>query len=92
MQKSLNKAPPRLQRMLLKLQKYDLTVTYVKRKELHVADTLSRAYLATHEAHNADDLDIAVHAMIQIYRSQMQSFRKFRMPQVLMSNSWNSTK
>ena len=51
--------------MLLKLQKYDLTVTYVKGKELHVADTLSRAYLATHEAHNTDDLDIAVHAMIQ---------------------------
>ena len=65
MQKSLHKASPRLQRMLLKLQKYDLTVTYVKGKELHVADTLSRAYLATHEAHNTDDLDIAVHAMIQ---------------------------
>ena len=48
--------------MLLKPQKYDLTVTYVKEKELHVADTLS---LATCEAHNTDDLDIAIHTMIQ---------------------------
>ena len=65
MQKSLHKASPRLQRMLLKLQKYDLTVTYVKRKELHVADTLSRAYLTTSEDNDSEDLDVAVHAMIQ---------------------------
>ena len=65
MQKSLHKASPRLQRMLLKLQKYDLTVTYVKGKDLHVADTLSRAYLTTPEDNDTEDLDFAVHAMIQ---------------------------
>ena len=65
MQKSLHKASPRLQRMLLKLQKYDLTVTYVKGKELHVADTLSRAYLTTSEDNNSDELDVAVHTMIR---------------------------
>ena len=31
--KPLNEAPPRLQRMLLKLTKYDLDVRYVSRKE-----------------------------------------------------------
>ena len=31
--------PPRLQRMLLRLQKYDLSVKYVSGKLLHVADT-----------------------------------------------------
>ena len=41
--KSLDSAPKRLQRMLLRLQKYSLQVKYKKGKDL--ADTLSRAYL-----------------------------------------------
>ena len=44
-QKPLNNAPARLQRMLLRLQKYDIRVKYTPGKELYVADTLSRAYL-----------------------------------------------
>ena len=44
-QKPLNNAPARLQRMLLRLQKYDMRVKYTPGKELYVADTLSRAYL-----------------------------------------------
>ena len=63
MQKPLHKASPRLQRMLLKLQKYDLTVTYVKGKDLHVADTLSYAHLTVPEDEDTEDLDFAVHAM-----------------------------
>ena len=40
------KSPKRLQAMKLRLQKYDITVKYHKRKpEMHIADTLSRAYL-----------------------------------------------
>ena len=31
--------------MLLKIQKYDLSINYVRGKDLHVADTLSRAQL-----------------------------------------------
>ena len=38
-------APKRLQRMLLKLQQYIPSVRYKKGKDLHLADTLSRAYL-----------------------------------------------
>ena len=45
MKKPLNDAPKRLQRMLLQLQKYSLDVTYKKGKHMHLADTLSRAYL-----------------------------------------------
>ena len=44
--KPLNSAPKRLQRMLLQLQKYDLTVRYKKGKLMHLANTLSRAYLS----------------------------------------------
>ena len=42
--KPLCSVPPRLQRMLLRLQKYDLAVKYVSGKSLHVANTLSRAH------------------------------------------------
>ena len=38
-------APMRLQRMLLRLQRYSLEVTYVRGSEMYIADTLSRAYI-----------------------------------------------
>ena len=43
--KPLHQAPMRLQRMLLRLQRYTLKVTYKPGKELYIADTLSRAFL-----------------------------------------------
>ena len=41
-QKSLASAPPRLQRMLLQLQRYDLTIKYKPGKDMLLADALSR--------------------------------------------------
>ena len=46
--KLLFKAPRRLQRMVLKLQRYQFSVRYKKGKELYVADTLSRAPVTYH--------------------------------------------
>ena len=43
-QKSLLNAPKRLQRMLLKLQKYNLKVSYKRGKEMYIADLLSRTF------------------------------------------------
>ncbi|PIK34233.1 hypothetical protein BSL78_28947 [Apostichopus japonicus] len=43
--KPLYKAPKRLQRMLLPLQIYDVTLGYRPGKQMQQADTLSRAYL-----------------------------------------------
>ena len=43
--KSLISAPKRLQRMMLQLQKYNLTVVYKKGAEMYLADTLSRAFI-----------------------------------------------
>ena len=40
--KALAAAPPRLQRMLLQLQKYDIKIVHVPGKKIPVADTLSR--------------------------------------------------
>ena len=44
MKKPLSSAPARLQRMLLRLQKYDITLTHKPGKEMVLADTLSRAH------------------------------------------------
>ena len=43
--KSLISAPKRLQRMMLRLQKYDLEVNYKEGSQMYLADTLSRAFL-----------------------------------------------
>ena len=43
--KSLFNAPKRLQRMILRLQKYNLVVRYRPRSQMYIADMLSRAYL-----------------------------------------------
>ena len=43
--KALNSAPQRLQRMLLRLQRYNLEIRYKKSKEMFLGDTLSRAFL-----------------------------------------------
>ncbi len=43
--KSLLNTPKRLQRMLLRLQKYDIDVVYRKGCNMELADTLSRAFL-----------------------------------------------
>ena len=45
MQKPLNDAPKRLQRMLMQLQKYTLQVRYKRGTQMYLADTLSRAFL-----------------------------------------------
>ena len=65
MLKPLYKVPPRLQRMRLKLQKYDLEVYYTKGKQLYVADTLSRAYLNVPSTDEDEDLEFAVHALVR---------------------------
>ena len=45
--KALTAAPPRLQRMLLRLQRYEFNMKYKPGKEMVIADTLSQAYLTS---------------------------------------------
>ena len=51
--KPLVKAPLRLQRMLLRLQRYDLSVNWKPGKEMTIADTLSRATLPPTDTRHA---------------------------------------
>lgn len=45
MTKPLSQTPPRIQRLVIRLQKYNLTVQFVHGKLMFIADTLSRVYL-----------------------------------------------
>ena len=54
LKKSLLSAPRHLQRMLLRLQNFDFEVEYKKGMLLHVADTLSRAYVPRTQAKGAE--------------------------------------
>ena len=52
-QKSLASAPPRLQRMLLQLQRYDLTIKYKPGKDMLLVDALSRC-----PAHGSEEIKL----------------------------------
>ena len=64
--KPLNDAPPRLQRMLLKLTKYDLGVRYVPGKQQNISDCLSRAPLSETEPVSAPEDVIGVNLVKEV--------------------------
>lgn len=67
-QKDISKASPRLQRMLLRLQKYDLVIKHKPGKEMHIADALSRAFLANVDKADKDfeeDMEAVVHSFVE---------------------------
>ena len=57
---SLLTAPMRLQRMMLQLQRYDLSLVYRKGSQLFIADTLSRAQLSESLPADIYELDCEV--------------------------------
>ena len=77
MQKPLNSAPKRLQRMLLKLQKYNLIVKYKKGRYMFLADTLSRAFLPEiHMCNFSKDLGSIDHKMsLELSNERLQQFK-----------------
>ena len=62
--KSLCSAPPRLQRILLQLQRYDLEIRFVSGVNIPVADTLSRKFLSDTYPELSDGLDLHIHTII----------------------------
>ena len=58
--KPIGQAPVSLQRLILKLQGFDINLVYKPGKQLHIADTLSRAYMPVAEAPvaEADEYEI----------------------------------
>ena len=80
--KALAAAPPRLQRMLLQLQKYDIKIVHVPGKNIPVADTLSRQIQDKKtEVSNEDfkDIEAQVHcitANLPINDNKMEEVRQ----------------
>jgi len=73
LQKPLTSAPPRLQRMMLKLQGYQIHIEYRPGKEMTIADTLSR--LPSTENQDTIDLDIRID-LVRFSSDRLQDMRK----------------
>ena len=67
--KHLTSAPPRLQRMLLRLQPYDLTIKYIPGKDMPLAVALSR--LSPEEKNPVKDMNVELHEVCPQFNSEM---------------------
>ncbi|XP_048236731.1 uncharacterized protein K02A2.6-like [Haliotis rufescens] len=79
MKKPLAVAPARLQRMMLQLQKYDLTVEHRPGKEIVVADTLSRKSVPDTYPHLSEGMDAHVHMIVSnvpVSEKRMEDIRR----------------
>ncbi|CAB4015142.1 Hypothetical predicted protein [Paramuricea clavata] len=63
----LTSAPPRLQRMLLRLQPYSLTIKYRQGADMEIADALSR--LSPQETEPISVMDIQIHEICTQFSS-----------------------
>ena len=73
--KHLNDAPPRLQRLLCKIQPYNFVTKYVPGKDIPMADALSR--VSPNEKTEIKGLDVTIHELTpQLSRIQVESIQK----------------
>ena len=72
--KNLKQAPPRLQRMLLRLQPYDCVIKYLPGREMVTADALSR--LSPLDEFEVSDMNVKVHHLIRITPAKMEEFKE----------------
>jgi hypothetical protein len=79
--KHLSMAPPRLQRMLLRLQRYDFIAKYKPGKEMVLADTLSRAYVPNSEpdeSYMEDEVEYHTHSVLHRIPVSTDKLEKIR--------------
>ena len=74
-QKPVSLAPPRLQRMLLRLSKYDTQVKYVGSKSVLLADTLSRL-VQPGTAKEIPGLDINIAQVLKVEPTRLESLQE----------------
>ena len=95
--KNLVSVPPRLQRMLLRSQPYDVTIRYRPGKQMHVADALSR--LSSDEAMPIPHLNVQIHEVCPQFSNEcLQKIQEktLKDPELaalkeVVSNGWPST-
>ncbi|XP_039870493.1 uncharacterized protein LOC120723214 [Simochromis diagramma] len=74
----LSSAPARIQRLLMRLQKYQVQVQYKPGSEMYIADTLSRAYLPVTSSSD-NEIEDQVHMVISnlpVTSAKLKEFRK----------------
>ncbi|XP_028839495.1 uncharacterized protein K02A2.6-like isoform X3 [Denticeps clupeoides] len=76
--KPLLNTPKRLQRMLLRLQRYDIEVTYIPGKDMLLADTLSRSYLPEHASGDSVEMEIESINMVHHIHIAEERFKAIR--------------
>ena len=73
-EKESDHKPLRLQRMILKLQKYDVRITYKKGTQLYIADTLSRACRNRTDPETHFE-DLAVHITVPMSEDKKEQLK-----------------
>jgi hypothetical protein len=99
LKKPLFSAPKRLQGMMMRLQRYDVTVHYKQGKLLYLADTLSRAFLPTHTNPQANIEQISMVDFLPVTNSRVDAIRdatrndeELALLADVISNGWPDTK
>lgn len=102
MKKPLSAAPPRLQRMLLQLQKYSITVQYVSGKEIPVSDCLSRHNVTETYQNLVEGLDYHVHSVrkqlfvtdkrLEIIKQEIKNDSEMRTLKQAILKGWPDTR
>ena len=93
--KSLVDCPLRVQKLLLRIQRYDLEVTYTPEKLLVAADTLSRAtdpkYPKGIDSSTAEEIDLYVDMVMKI-KEETQKDEKMKTLIRIIQEGWPNNK
>ena len=77
--KPISKAPPCIQRFLLRLYRYDFTLNYTPGKNMVVSDTLSRAYLKDQKPEIPDaEMNYMIHSVISSLPISDEKLKQFQ--------------
>lgn len=89
--KPLPKVTSRLQRMLLKLLKYDFKIVYVPGSKMYIADTLSRSYIEEEIKEDEEMLNV-IHCLDQqlpMSKRRIEQFQKETQDDDVLSKVFN---
>ena len=73
--KNLNLCPPRLQRMLLRIQEYDYDIVYRPGPKIPVPDCLSRLVPSSRCDPDVPGMDIHVNEIVLTHQSKLETIR-----------------
>ena len=99
--KPLSAAPPRLQRMLLRLMKYEVDLKYKPGAEMYISDTLSRAAVSNNVP-NSDQWEAQIHLIfsslpisdkkLQLFRSETENDESLQHVKKFIHEGWPENK